>query len=194
MLAVVLAAASSPSSESASVPLVRMSAELTIDGVLGPEEWTSASRLELGYQIQPGDNVPPTERTEIWLGHDGGRLCLAVRAHDQDAAAIRARVARRDDLAGDDTITLYLDTHDDRRRAYVFSFNALGVQADGIYTEGTATGRDYDENVDLKWDGVLVSQGRLTTDGFVIGRRHNWRHPPNTPRRLVESALGDSPT
>jgi hypothetical protein len=37
-------------------------------------------------------------------------------------------------------VVFYLDTFDDRRRAYVFWFNPLGIQADGLYTEGTVVG------------------------------------------------------
>lgn len=171
LLAFLAALAAPPVAASAapdSLALARLSQPPKIDGQLDPGEWAEASRAELVYQVQPGDNVPPSERTEVWIGQDGARLCLAVLAHDKEPAGIRARVARRDDIEGDDTITIYLDTHDDRRRAYVFSFNPLGVQADGIYNEGTTVGRDYDSNVDLTWDGVLLSRGRLGPEGYVV--------------------------
>ncbi|HEY7547630.1 MAG TPA: DUF5916 domain-containing protein, partial [Blastocatellia bacterium] len=58
--------------------------------------------------------------------------------------------------------------YDDRRRAYVFYFNPLGIQADGIYTEGASTGRVWDKNIDFSWDGILTSKGRVADDGYVV--------------------------
>jgi hypothetical protein len=156
-----------PVEQAESVTIPRMAAP-SIDGVLSENEWATAARLTLDHQTQPGDNVPPSERTEVRLGYDVEHLYVAVRAWDSDATAIRARVTRRDDIAGDDYVTVHLDTYDDRRRAYVFAFNPLGIQSDGIYNEGTATGRNFDANIDRTWDGVLISKGAVTEDGFVI--------------------------
>jgi hypothetical protein len=139
-----------------------------IDGILSEGEWSCAARAELVYQVQPGDNSPPSERTEIHLAYDARHLYLAVAASDSDAEGVRGRITRRDDLAADDYLRLYLDTYDDRRRAYVFSFNPLGIQSDGLYNEGSAVGRDWDDNIDWSWDGVLESKGRANDDGYVV--------------------------
>jgi hypothetical protein len=150
------------------VSAVRREAPPRIDGMLSDGEWTSAARFELTYQVQPGDNAAPSERTEAFVAFDENNLYLAVHAFDSEPGAVRARVVRRDDVFGDDYLSVYLDTYDDRRRAYVFSFNPLGIQADGLYNEGTAVGRSWDSNIDRTWDGVLESKGALTEDGYVV--------------------------
>ena len=63
---------------------------------------------------------------------------------------------------------VYLDTYNDRRRAYVFWFNPFGIQADGMFTEGVSTGRNFENNIDRAWDGVIESKGRLTPTGYVV--------------------------
>lgn len=146
----------------------RMTASPMIDGIIGDDEWQAVSPIELAYQTQPGDNTPASERTEVRIGYDRDNLYVAVRAWDSDPAGIRGRVTRRDDILGDDYITLHLDTYNDRRRAYVFSFNPLGIQGDGLYNEGVSTGRNWDNNIDRTWDGVLVSKGRIIDDGYVV--------------------------
>jgi hypothetical protein len=88
------------------------------------------------------------------VAYDAQQLYVAVEAFDSEPAGIRGRLTRRDDLAADDYVRIYLDTYDDRRRAYVFSFDPLGIQADGLYSEGTAVGRDWERNIDRSWDGV----------------------------------------
>lgn len=52
---------------------------------------------------------------------------------------MRSTVAKRDDLSGNDYVAVWLDTFNDRRRAYVLLFNPLGVQGDGVFTEARAS-------------------------------------------------------
>jgi hypothetical protein len=148
------------------VNAARLSARPKIDGVMDDAEWRGARRVELGNQIQPGDNAPPSEKTEVFLAYDREHLYLAFHAYDSDPAAIRARVARRDDVYLDDYVAVYLDTFNDRRRAYVLYFNPLGIQADGIIIGGNVG--EASEVKDLTWDGILESKGRVTDDGYVV--------------------------
>lgn len=119
-IVVTVAAAQAQTSPAATVSVPRLAAAPAIDGTIGESEWQGANAIELAYQTQPGDNASASERTDVLLGHDTERLYIAFRAHDTEAAAIRGRVTRRDDIFGDDYVTLHLDTYDDRRRAYVF--------------------------------------------------------------------------
>lgn len=151
---------SAPTPAQVTVKLATLTAPPKIDGVMGEGEWRGSAKVEIGYQILPGDNVPATERTEVYLAYDREHLYVAFHAFDSDPGSLRARITRRDDVFNDDYVSLYLDTYDDRRRAYAFHFNSLGIQADGIYTE-TSPG-------DLTWDGIIESKGLVTADGYVI--------------------------
>jgi hypothetical protein len=68
-------------------------------------------------QVQPGDNLEPSQHTEVLIGYDRRALYLAFRAEDT-SGNVRASVARRDAISDDDIIGVYLDTFPDRRRAY----------------------------------------------------------------------------
>ena len=124
--------------------------------------------MTLDHQVFPGVDLPATERTEVFITHDAEYLYVAMRALDREPAAIRGRVVRRDALEGEDYVRLYLDTFNDRRRAYVLTFNPLGIQADGLYNEGTTTGRNFDGNIDATWDGVFTSAGTIDEGGYVV--------------------------
>lgn len=130
-----------------------------IDGRLDEAQWKSAEVLSGFVQVRPGDNAPPSRETTVLLAWDENALHIGIRAED-DPSKVRATVARRDDVLADDYVTLYLDTFDDRRRAYVLTFNPLGIQQDGIYTEG--------RGIDYSADLVLESKGTLTADGYTI--------------------------
>ena len=130
-----------------------------IDGRLDDEVWKSAVVLKDFYQTHPGDNTPPSQPTEVLLAYDEKFLYIAFRAHDEPGK-VRATIAKRDAVFDDDHVGVYLDTFNDQRRAYELFFNPLGVQHDGIFTEG----RGDDFTVDI----VMESKGLLGADGYAV--------------------------
>lgn len=130
-----------------------------IDGQLSDGAWQTAAVFGDFHQIQPGDNIAPVGPVEVMMGYDATNLYIAFRVK-QDRGTVRATVARRDNIFSDDYVGVYLDTFNDRQRAYCFFWNPLGIQADGTFTEGN--GEDY--SVDL----VYESKGVVTPDGFTI--------------------------
>jgi hypothetical protein len=110
-------------------------------------------------QREPGDGTPVSQMTTAFLSYDDGNLYVVFVCKD-DPASIRANVARREGIGADDGVAVYLDTFHDRRRAYVFMVNPLGVQLDAFHTEG--------QDEDLTFDTLWHSEGRLTSDGYVV--------------------------
>jgi hypothetical protein len=117
-----------------------------------------AAVVEDFRQNQPGDGIPATSSTTAYLSHDERNLYILFDCRDEPGK-VRARLAKREDIADDDQVLVYLDTFRDRRRAYLFAVNPLGVQLDGVLTEGQGT--------DYSYDTVWYSAARLTDHGFV---------------------------
>src|SRR6266508_3163718 len=130
-----------------------------IDGKLDDEVWKQAAVLKDFYQTQPGDNIAPSKPTETMIGYDSKTLYLAFHCYDEPDK-VRATVAKRDEVFGDDNIRLFLDTFNDQRRAYILGWNPLGIQQDGIMTEGSG----WDFSVDV----VMESKGMITSDGWTV--------------------------
>jgi hypothetical protein len=130
-----------------------------IDGNLDEEVWDRAAVLKDFIQTQPGDNLKATYPTEVRFGFDAKNLYIGIHAFDE-SNLVRATVAKRDDLSGNDYTAVWLDTFNDNRRAYVLLFNPLGIQADGIFTEG--------QSIDFSVDVVMQSNGRITADGYTV--------------------------
>lgn len=131
-----------------------------IDGKMDEGEWQSAAILKDFTQFFPGDNTPATYQTEVYIGYDAKTLYLAFHAFD-DPTKVRATVGKRDDIFNaDDSVRVLLDTFNDKRRSYVLIFNPLGVQQDGIRTEGVGA--------DFSVDIVMESKGAITGDGYVV--------------------------
>lgn len=130
-----------------------------IDGQLNEAVWSEAAVFGDFVQTQPGDNITPSDPTEVLMGYDAKNLYFAFRVK-QPRDKVRATVARRDNIFDDDYVGVYFDTFNDQRQAYAFFFNPLGVQADGTFAEGN--GEDY--SVDI----VMDSKGVLTPDGYTV--------------------------
>src|SRR6266576_3544479 len=131
----------------------------TIDGKLDDEIWKNAIVLKDFYQVQPGDNIAPSKPTEVMLGYDSKFLYIAFHCYDEPDK-VRANIPKRDNIFDDDYVGILFDTFNDHRKAYEFDFNPLGVQADGIWTDG--------QNEDFNPDIVLESKGMLTPDGWTV--------------------------
>ena len=69
-------------------------------------------------------------------------------------------MAKRDNIFQDDYVGFFLDTFNDQRRAFEFFFNPLGIQGDGILTEG----RGEDFSVDVLFD----SKGTIGETGYFV--------------------------
>src|SRR5436190_1446814 len=134
-------------------------------------------------QREPGDGTPVSQMTTAYLSYDDANLYVVFVCRD-DPAKVRARVARREEIAADDQVLLYLDTFRDRERAYFFRANPLGVQLDGILTEG--------QDDDVSWDAVWQSDGRFTADGYVVRMTIPFRSLrfPRAPVQTWGVALG----
>ncbi|MDQ3180738.1 MAG: carbohydrate binding family 9 domain-containing protein, partial [Acidobacteriota bacterium] len=131
-----------------------------IDGKLDDEVWKRAAIFKDFYQVSPGDNIAPSKPTVVFIGYDAENLYIGFYCYDEPDK-IRATVAKRDAVFGEDNVRVFLDTYDDQRRAYLLGFNPLGIQQDGIYTEGQ---RDEDFSVDV----VMESKGVIVADGWTL--------------------------
>ncbi|WP_187775797.1 carbohydrate binding family 9 domain-containing protein [Luteimonas suaedae] len=144
--------------------ITHVDADITVDGHLDEAVWQQATKVELAYETQPGDNTDAAVATTAYIARTDDALLIAFGARDPDPSRIRAFLRDRDSLYHDDYAAIMLDTFDDQRRAYQFLVNPLGVQADRIKEE--ASGKEDDA-----WDGLWTSAGRITDDGYRIEMR-----------------------
>lgn len=149
------------------ITIPRYETVVEIDGRLDEEVWTRAERLTGFHQYQPVDGRPAEQRTIVLAWYSPTALHFGIMAYASDPRTIRATLAERDNIGSDDRVTIYLDTFDDRRRAYLFGVNPLGVQLDGVQTEGSG-GPGFGGSTDLSPDFVFDSRGVLTDSGYVV--------------------------
>ena len=143
------------------VPLLKGPLRLADFEGMKPSESIKDEVLEIsGFtQTQPTDGQAATQKTEAYMGYTPTTLYVVFVCFDSQPALIRTHMARRENVTTDDTVSILLDSFQDRRRGVLFQVNPFGVQADAAYTE--SNGNDY--SYDQVWD----SAGRVTSQGWM---------------------------
>jgi hypothetical protein len=145
------------------VDLPRLDApDITIDGHLDEGAWSEAALLTGFTQREPVEGAPASERTEVRVFYTERALYLGIRASVRDPRTLRATLAERDQITGDDHIRILLDPYNDRRRAHALYVNPLGVQQDGVMDERGRPPTDYSP------DFHFASAGRVTAEGYEV--------------------------
>ena len=145
-----------PPEKARAVTIPKAAAVPVIDGKVDEAAWKAAAVFKDFYQTGPGYNTAPSRPTEVYMMYDEKNLYIAFKCWDE-RDKVRATVAKRDDVFGEDNVRMWLDTYNDQRRAYVLGFNPLGVQQDGIYTEGQ--GADFSVDIVMESKGVIEDWG-----------------------------------
>jgi hypothetical protein len=143
----------------ARIRIPRVSRVPQLEDFLNGSEREAEARATDFVERYPKNGAAPPRETIAYISYDDKNLYVIVRCKDEPAA-VRAHMSKRDDLGDDDTVHLYLDTFHDRRRAYLFGINPLGIQEDAIFTEGQST--------DYSFDTLWYSEGRITSDGYLV--------------------------
>jgi hypothetical protein len=142
----------------------RLSKAPKIDGVLDNPIWeTEALKIDDFIQLSPKENGVPTEKTVAYLGYDEKNLYVAFRAFDSQAPKVRCSVTKRDGCLEDDWVFIFLDTFNEKRRAFSFLLNPIGVQMDMIRVEEGGN-----DNMDGSWDTVFLSEGKVDAEGYTV--------------------------
>src|SRR4051812_32722460 len=116
------------------IRIPRLEADARVDGVLDEPMWAQAALLTGFSQFSPQDGIPSADSTEVLIWYSATALHVGIRAFEQHGQ-VHATMADRDKIGADDNVQLLIGTFHDRRQAFVFGVNALGVQMDGTLVE-----------------------------------------------------------
>ncbi|HEY3935422.1 MAG TPA: DUF5916 domain-containing protein [Gemmatimonadales bacterium] len=152
----------------------RLGGDIVIDGELDEPQWSQAAMLTGFSEFTPVDGVAAPDTTQVLVWYSATALYIGIKAIDR-TGTVRATLATRDQIAGDDNVQIFLSTFNDGRQATFFAVNPFGVQADGAINENgttvcgiancaTVTRQQPDLSQDFVWD----SKGKLTPDGYQV--------------------------
>ncbi|MDA0874017.1 MAG: DUF5916 domain-containing protein [Bacteroidetes bacterium] len=149
------------------------SMDITVDGILDEAVWQQAAVFEDFWEYLPVDGRRAQDATRVLVWYSPTAIHFGIQAWESHGNEIRATLADRDKIDGDDYVQIVLDTYNDRRQAFVIGVNPLGQQADGILSDRTSSGSNsggssYAYSIDGSPDFVYQSKGRLTDYGYEV--------------------------
>ncbi len=139
----------------------------SIDGALTESAWNSAALLTGFSQYQPVDGRAAEDSTHVLVWYAPAGIYFGVRAFESHGT-VNPTLSDRDRIEADDYVQILIDTFNDRRQALVFGVNPLGIQSDGIQSEGQQHSRTALVTADLTRDFVYRSAGRVTASSYQV--------------------------
>jgi hypothetical protein len=131
---------------------------IVLDGDLSDPAWSQATPITAFVQREPVEGAPGTMRTEARVAFDATAIYVAVHAFDPDPDRIMGFLTRRDTESSSDWVHVLIDSYHDRRTAYQFGVNPVGVKQDSYWFN--------DSNKDDSWDAVWDVVSRRDGDGW----------------------------
>jgi len=138
--------------------------EPVLDGRIHEAVWQRGAHATDFVQFRPDEGAPPSEATEAWILYGSDALWVAVRAHDSSPEGIAGQLTRRDEHSYSDEVAVAVDSYFDRRTAFIFSVNPVGIRKDIYMFED---GRE-DESWDAVWDVASAVDRKGWTAEFRI--------------------------
>jgi hypothetical protein len=153
-----IAALAIPAASAAQAVAVPSNSPIVLDGRFTEEVWQQAPVIAEFQQREPAEGQAPTHRTEARMAYDGSSLYVAIRAFDSEPDKIVGILTRRDQRSPSDWVKIVIDSYFDKRSAYEFAVNPVGVKTDRYYFN--------DGQSDDSWDAVWDVQVERDGDGW----------------------------
>ena len=146
-------------------PIKDNNTRFIIDGIISDDEWNNAIEVDLDYEVNPGNNISPKEKTKVFIVYSDTHLYIAFKAY-ANPKEVRASIRSRDDLGmiSDDFIVVAFDTYGDSRNNYLLLANAFGSQLDARAVNAITDEDRYDINFNVDFE----TKGNIVSDGFEI--------------------------
>ncbi|MBN4075147.1 MAG: hypothetical protein COA71_00930 [SAR86 cluster bacterium] len=131
-----------------------------LDGILDDPIWREARKITNFHQVQPVDHGEPTEISEFYITYDDNNFYMAARLYDSNPSQIRARqLIQGQNIFGDDTADILLDTFNNDRTAFYFQTNPNGVRSEGVWESASSYNND--------WSGIWQVESSIDDQGWT---------------------------
>lgn len=105
-----------------------------IDGLIDDACWKDIQHVSEFFQYDPVNGEKASEETLVWAIYDQKYIYFAFLMKDSQPEKIWAELTPRNTYENNDSITVILDTYNDKRTSIEFTVNPRGVQKNSVET------------------------------------------------------------
>lgn len=117
-----------------SVQISRTKEPPKIDGRIEDSCWKNIQPVSGFFQYDPVNGAKASEETLVWMAYDQKNIYFAFLMGDSQPDRIWAELTPRNEYSHNDSITVILDTYNDKRTSISFTVNPKGVQKNSVET------------------------------------------------------------
>ncbi len=116
------------------ISVSRVESPPEIDGQIEDICWKNIQPVSGFFQYDPFNGEKASEETLVWAVYDQHHIYFAFLMKDSHPDKIWAELTPRNEYENNDSITLILDTYNDKRTSIEFTVNPRGVQKNSVET------------------------------------------------------------
>jgi hypothetical protein len=114
--------------------MCRIKSPPKINGLVEESCWKDIQPVSGFFQYDPFNGEIASEETLVWAAYDQHNVYFAFLMRDSNPEKIWAELTPRNEYENNDSITLILDTYNDKRTSIEFTVNPKGVQKNSVET------------------------------------------------------------
>lgn len=169
------------------IKAIRVDRKIDVTGKLSDPLWKLSEPVEIGFEIQPGENTPAKQKTLVYVLYNSDCIYFGFNCVDSTAKSIRSHVTDRDKMTDDDFAGIILDCYGTKQTGYEFFANPCGIQFDAMRTSN---------NEDASFDAVWVSAGSINDSGYTLEMAipfKSLRFPPDKEQHWMAEFVRNMP-
>jgi hypothetical protein len=145
---------------------VKISYEITLDGLLDEPIWQDQDWAKDFYQFFPADTSLAITQSKVKVAYNDKFLYLAAVMYNPEPRSKYVSTSLRRDFRGEqnDGISFVFDTFNDNTNAFQFGVNPYGVQRESLIANGGSNSGD----LNLAWDNKWYSSAKIFEDYWVV--------------------------
>jgi hypothetical protein len=145
-----------------------------IDGLINDACWEKIEPVSGFFQYDPVNGVKASEETYVWVAYNKKYIYFAFLMKDSVPGKIWAELTPRNSYEDNDSITVILDTYNDKRTSIQFQVNPRGVQSNSVETiwkSGAAIRKDgWSAEIAIPFKSLRFSPKNIQVWGINFGR------------------------
>jgi hypothetical protein len=133
---------------------------IILDGVLGEEDWQTAELASPFLQSSPYDTTYSTIKTEVRITFDDNNIYVGAKCLQKKGTYVVQSLKRDFGPGTTDLFGVIIDTYGDKQNAFSFAVSPLGVQREGLISNGNEFTTD--------WDNKWYSKVETFDDFYIV--------------------------